>query len=459
MTAATQTERPQTAFLNDPRVRSIAVQALLLIAIFWIGWDIVDNTIRNLKASNIASGYGFLSTTAGFDISMALVPYSRSATYGQAILVGLINTILIAALGIVAATILGFFVGIMRLSRNFVISRLATVYIEFVRNVPLLLQIFIWYAAVLKPLPHPRQAGELGLPYPSWGLLVFLPAMAAGAYALVRGYKVFHDSVAARVALTIGFVVWTVLIWALLGWLDLTVLNFVPMGFFLTNRGITMPKPLFEPGAEWVLYALIVALIAAWAIHRWAAKRQEETGEQFPSGLVGLGLVIALPLLAYFVTGSPVNYDYPALTGFNFQGGMTLVPEFIALFLALSIYTAAFIGEIVRAGIMAVSHGQTEAAHALGLRPGPTTRLVIIPQALRVIIPPLTSQYLNLTKNSSLAIAIGFPELVATGGTVLNQTGQAVEVVAIWMVVYLTLSLLTSAFMNWYNARKRLVER
>ena len=459
MSAASEAERPRVAFFNDPHVRSLAVQGLLLIALFWVGWGIVDNTISNLTKSNIASGYGFLSTTSGFDISMALVPYSRSSSYGQAILVGLINTVLIAALGIIAATVMGFLVGIMRLSRNWVISRLATIYIEFVRNVPLLLQIFIWYSAVLKPLPNPREAGELGLPYPSWGLLIFLPAMAAGIYVLVRGYKVLHDWVWGRTLLTIAFVVWTVQVWALLGWLGLTVLDYVPMGFFLTNRGIIMPKPLFAEGSIFILFAFILALIAAWVIRRWAIKRQEATGQQFPHLLTGIGLIVGLPALAFLAAGSPVSYDYPALAGFNFKGGMALVPEFIALFLALSIYTGAFIAEIVRAGILAVSHGQTEAANALGLRAGPTTRLVIIPQALRVIIPPLTSQYLNLTKNSSLAVAIGFPELVATGGTVLNQTGQAVEVVAIWMAVYLSLSLLTSAFMNWYNARKRLVER
>ena len=459
MSAASGAERPQVSFFNDPRTRSIAVQALLVIALFWFGWYIVDNTIHNLNKSNIASGYGFLSTTAGFDISMSLVPYSRSATYGQAILVGLINTILIAILGVIAATILGFLVGIMKLSHNWVIAKLATIYVEFVRNTPLLLQIFIWYSAVLKPLPSPRQAGELGLPYPSWGLVLFLPLLAAGLYVLARGYKVLHDMVWARLALTLGFGVWTVLTWRLIDGLGLHPMNYVKMGFFLSNRGAIAPKPIFADGAIYIFYAFIVALILAWVIRRWAIKRQEATGEQFPHVLTGIGLIVVLPVLAFFLAGSPVSLDYPALEGFNFKGGMTLVPEFIALFLALTIYTAGFIAEIVRAGIVAVSHGQTEAAGALGLRPGLTTRLVIIPQALRVIIPPLTSEWLNLTKNSSLAVAIGFPDLVATGGTVLNQTGQAIEVIVIWMTVYLGLSLLTSAFMNWFNARKRLVER
>jgi len=459
MSAASETERPQVSFFNDPRVRSYAVQALLLLGVFWVGWDIVDNTIANLQKSNIASGYGFLSTTSGFDITMSLIPYSRTATYGQAILVGLINTVLIALLGVIAATVLGFIAGIMRLSHNVVISGLSTIYVEFVRNTPLLLQIFVWYAAVLKPLPAPRQAGEVGLPYPGWGLVLFLPLIVAGGYIVVRGYRRFHDLVGMRAALSVGFVVWVVFVLAALGWLHLSVFNYVPMGFFFTNRGVIMPKPIFANHAIWIAYALIIGIVIAWLVRRWAIRRQEETGEQFPHVLTGIGLIIGLPIVAFILAGAPVSFDYPKLAGFNFKGGMTLIPEFIAMYLALTIYTAGFIAEIVRAGILAVSHGQTEAAHALGLRSGPTTRLVIIPQALRVIIPPLTSEYLNLTKNSSLAVAIGFPDLVATGGTVLNQTGQAVEVIAIWMAVYLGLSLMTSAFMNWYNARKRLVER
>ena len=312
---------------------------------------------------------------------------------------------------------------------------------------------------MLKPLPSPRQTHEVGLPYPSWGFLLFVPLILAGGYALVRGYHRYHDSVGMRAMLSIGFVAWVGVVWALLGWLGLSVMNYVPMGFFFSNRGVIMPKPIFADDAIWMAYALIIGVVLAWAVRRWAVKRQEETGEQFPHLLTGIGLIIGLPLVAFILGGAPMSFDFPKLAGFNFKGGMTLVPEFIAMYLALTIYTAGFIAEIVRAGILSVSHGQTEAAHALGLRPSPTTRLVIIPQAMRVIIPPLTSEYLNLTKNSSLAVAIGFPDLVATGGTVLNQTGQAVEVIAIWMVVYLGLSLMTSAFMNWYNARKRLVER
>jgi len=272
-------------------------------------------------------------------------------------------------IGIIFATILGFIIGIMRLSHNWVISKLAAGYVEFFRNIPLLLQIFVWYNVVLKPLPGPRQSLEVA----------------------------------------------------------------------------------------------VAGLIGTWAVAKWAKKRQMETGQPFPVGWTALGLIIGLPLVTYFivslVAGNPVHFDYPELKGFNYRGGMRIIPEFVAMLLALSIYTAAFIGEIVRAGIQAVSHGQTEAALALGLTRGQMLRLVVIPQAMRVIIPPLTSQYLNLTKNSSLAVAIAYPDLVAVGGTILNQTGQAIEIIGLWMLIYLSLSLATSAFMNWYNAKMRLVER
>ena len=463
MSAATEIrsrqERQRVAFFNDPKVRSIIVQAVLVVAILWFAWFIIDNTIRNLDKLNIASGYDFLDVTAGFSLSFALIPYAETSSYGRAIMVGFLNTLLVASTGIVAATALGFLIGIMRLSRNWVISTLATIYIEFIRNVPLLLQIFVWYTAVLKPLPNPRNAPELGLPYPSWGMLLFLPLLAIGVYALVRGYRELQHSILGRLGLSIGFVVWLALMWLLLNGLGLSVINFVPMGMFLSNRGVLIPEPVFEPGAQVALFAVLIGLVGAWLIRRWAIKRQFETGEQFPHVLAGLGLIVFLPVLALVLAGWPVSVVMPELKGFNFVGGANLVPEFLALFLALSIYTAAFIAEIVRAGIQAVSHGQTEAAYALGLRRGLSLRLIVIPQALRIIIPPLANQYLNLTKNSSLAVAIGYPDLMAAGGTVLNQTGQSIEVVAIWMVVYLSLSLLTSAFMNWYNSRMRLVER
>lgn len=384
---------PKVAFFNDPKVRSWAVQIALVAVVGYFAWQIFTNTVENLRQANIASGYGFLNTTAGFDLSFTLIPYSESATYGRAVLVGILNTLLVAVCGVVLATILGFIVGIMRLSKNWLVRKVAEVYIEILRNVPLLIQLLIWYKVVLAALPHPRNA------------------------------------------LSVGGTI------------------------FLSNRGITIPKFLWGDTAWVIGVAFIAAIVGIWLLRRWAHARQEATGEQFPVFLTSLGLLLGLPLLAYFVAGQPLHFEFPEQGNFNLRGGVGLVPEFAALFLGLSLYTAAFIGEIVRAGILAVNKGQTEASHALGIRPGPTLRLVIIPQAMRVIIPPLASQYLNLTKNSSLAVAIGYPDLVAAGGTVMNQSGQAVEIISIWMAVYLTLSLLTSAFMNWFNAKMRLVER
>jgi len=378
---------------NDPRVRASVFQAALVLLALVLIYDIAVNTMRNLASRNITSGWDFLSRNAGFDVVFSLISYSSDSHYGRALLVGFLNTLLVSALGIVFATILGFLIGVMRLSRNWLASRAAAVYVEFVRNVPLLLQIFIWYQLVLKPLPDARNAIKF------WDI---------GA---------------------------------------------------LSNKGLTLPAPIFGPGAWMGLLGLAVAVVASIMVHRWARKRQAETGQRFASGFMALGLIILLPVIFFAFAGWPVTFDYPVMGSFSFQGGATLVPEFIALLMALSIYTAAFIAEAVRAGIQAVSRGQTEAAHALGLTQGQTMRLVIVPQALRVIIPPMTSQYLNLTKNSSLAVAIGYPDLVAMGGTTLNQTGQALEIVFLWMVVYLTLSLLTSAFMNWFNRRVRLVER
>lgn len=386
-------ERPRVSFWNDPKVRSYAVQTLLAL-LFLVGlFTIVQNTASNLVSRHISSGFSFLYKNAGFDIAMSLIQYSSNSTYLRAIVAGLLNTLLIAFLGIIFATIVGFIVGIMRLSRNWLIARIGTVYVEVIRNVPLLLQMYVWYQAVLKPLPGPRQA--------------------------------------------------------------VNVFNM----FFLSNRGLSMPAPVFGPGAWLGLAGLVLGIIGAIVVHRWAKRRQAVTGQHFPSVWAGIALIIGLPVLGLLLAGWPLTFDIPKLGGFNFRGGATIIPEFMALWLAISIYTGSFIAEVVRSGILAVSHGQTEAAGALGLRSGPTMRLVVIPQALRVIIPPLASQYLNLTKNSSLAVAIGYPDLVATGGTVMNQTGQAVEVVTIWMVVYLGLSLSTSAFMNWFNSRVRLVER
>lgn len=380
--------------LYEPRSRGIIFQMLLALAIAWLGYEVVTNTIENLKRQNTASGFDFLGRTAGFDISQSLIDYSNTMSYGRAFLVGLLNTILVAALGIVFATILGFLVGIGRLSANWLVAKLCTVFVEIVRNVPLLLQLFIWYFAVLKSLPAPRNSVDL------------------------------------------------------------------PLGAYLNVRGLYMPSPNWQPGAGMVVWALALAVVLAIVIHRWAKRRQLATGQQFPSILTGLGLVVGLPIAAFLAMGLPVSFDYPELKGFNFSGGMVVQPEFVALLAGLSIYTASFIAEVVRSGILGVSKGQKEAAAALGLRPALSMRLVVIPQAMRIIIPPLTNQYLNLTKNSSLAVAIGYPDLVSVfAGTVLNQTNQAVECILITMGVYLGLSLLTSLLMNWFNARMALVER
>jgi general L-amino acid transport system permease protein len=380
--------------LYEPRSRGIIFQVLLALAILWLGYEIVSNTIDNLKRQNTASGFDFLGRTAGFDISQSLIAYSNTMSYGRAFVVGLLNTILVAVLGIVFATILGFMVGIGRLSSNWLIAKLSTAFVEIVRNVPLLLQLFIWYFAVLKALPAPRNSLDL------------------------------------------------------------------PLGAYLNVRGLYMPAPEWQPGAGVAAWALLLAIVLAILVHRWAKRRQLATGQQFPSILAGLGLVVGLPVLAFVGMGLPVTFSHPELKGFNYTGGMVVQPEFVALLVGLSIYTASFIAEVVRSGILGVTKGQKEAAAALGLRPGLAMRLVVIPQAMRIIIPPLTNQYLNLTKNSSLAVAIGYPDLVSVfAGTVLNQTNQAVECILITMGVYLALSLLTSLLMNWFNARMALVER
>jgi len=385
---------PKPAVWNDPVWRALFFQALVLVGVVAFAAFLVNNTLHNLEKQGIASGFGFLDRTAGFSIGESLIEYSEEDSYGRTFLVGLLNTIWVSFWGICLATILGFIVGVARLSPNWLIAKISMVYIEVLRNIPLLLQIFFWYFAVLRPLPGPRQSIEL---------------------------------------------------------LD---------SFFLNNRGLSYPKPIYGDQFSLVVGALVIGIVATILVKRWARKRQDETGEQFPVFWTGMGLIIGLPMAVFAILGNPLSFEYPVLRGFNFQGGSVLTPEFTALLLALSAYTAAFIGEIVRAGIMSVSHGQTEAAYSVGLRPGTTLRLVIIPQALRVIIPPLTSQYLNLTKNSSLAAAIAYPDLVLVfAGTALMQTGQAVEIIAMTMAVYLTLSLLISTFMNWYNAKMALVER
>jgi general L-amino acid transport system permease protein len=393
MSVAEITRQP-TPLIRNPRVRGVVYQLVLCAVIVFLAWSAIRNAAENLARAKIASGFGFWNVTAGFDISQTLIDYSTTSTYGRAFWVGLLNTLLVAGLGIVFATILGFAVGIARLSRNWLLSRMAGAYVEIIRNLPLLLQLLFWYNAVLKALPELRDS-------------IVLPG---------RG--------------------------------------------FLNNRGLFLPQPIFVPDSGLTLVALLAGIVAAIAFRIWAKRRQQRTGRQAPVLSVTLVLVIALPLAVFAATGFPIEFNYPDMGRFNIRGGIELLPEFMALLFGLVIYTAAFIAEVVRAGILSVAKGQTEAAYSLGLRAGPTLRLVVVPQAMRVIIPPLTSQYLNLTKNSSLAVAIGYPDLVQIfAGTVLNQTGQAVEVVVITMAVYLTISLVTSLLMNIYNRRVALVER
>ncbi|WPC04181.1 amino acid ABC transporter permease [Pseudomonas benzenivorans] len=388
------TSHPKGSVWTDPKVRAWIFQILAVIAVMAIGWYLFDNTQTNLEKRGITSGFSFLNNSAGFGIAQHLIDYSESDTYGRVFVIGLLNTLLVSVIGIVLATILGFILGVARLSHNWLISRLATVYIETFRNIPPLLQIFFWYFAVMLSLPGPRQSLEVG------------------------------------------------------------------QSFFLNSRGLYMPAPSASDAFGTFIGAVLIAVVAIVLIGRWAKARREATGKVFHVSIAAVALIVGLPGLAVAVAGNPLQWSMPELAGFNFRGGWVMIPELIALTLALTIYTAAFIAENVRSGIMAVSHGQTEAARSLGLRGSYTLRLVIIPQALRVIIPPLTSQYLNLAKNSSLAAGIGYPDMVSLfAGTVLNQTGQAIEVIAITMSVYLAISISISILMNWYNKRIALIER
>jgi general L-amino acid transport system permease protein len=365
-----------------------ALQLLFVAALLWVGYEIIANARANLAAQRVASGFGFLSQTAGFGVSQTLVPYSESDTYTRVFFVGLANTLLVAVVGIFFATILGFIVGLGRLSPNWLVSRLAGGYVELIRNLPLLFQILFWYLAVLGTLPNPRQS-----------------------------VSVFGT-------------------------------------FFLSNRGLVIPRAIPHEGFMPFLLALVLAIVAALVLRAVARRLLFDTGRVLVIWPYVLGGLIALPLIAIALFGDPVTFELPELRGFNFAGGSRLVPEFVALTLALSTYTAAFIAEIVRAGIQSVHRGQMEAGASLGLSRGKALRLIVVPQALRVILPPLTNQYLNLTKNSSLAVAIGYPDLFSVfAGTTLSQTGQAIEIIAITMGVYLLISLVTSALMSFYSWR------
>ena len=381
-------------FWRNPRVHALFYQVVLLIGVFVFFGYIFHNTVVNLENQGITTGFGFLDQEAGFGIIQSLIAYTPASTYARTFAVGLLNTVLVSVVGIFLATIVGLIVGLARLSKNWLISRLAAVYIETFRNIPLLLQILFWYFAVLQALPSPRQSFSLG-----------------------------------EVA-------------------------------FLNIRGIYLPEPVFESGFGVVFAAIALAVVIVAALAKWAHRRRMQTGQSFHTVWTSLAVLIALPGLAFAVMGAPLGWSLPSLQVFNFTGGITVIPELAALVIALTIYTASSIAEIVRSGILSVSHGQTEAASSLGLSTGKITRLVVLPQAMRVVIPPLTSQYLNLMKNSSLATAIGYPDLVNVfAGTTLNQTGQAVVIIAMTMSVYLTISLLISFFMNWYNRRSAFVEQ
>ena len=380
-------------FWLDPKKRAIMYQIAVFCMVGLLAYYLVSNTLVNLERQSIATGFGFFHKESSFEIGESLIPYSAASSYGRALIVGALNTLKVSFIGIVITVILGTIVGVARLSSNWLVSKLAAIYIEVMQDIPVLLQLFFWYAIFYETLPSPRQA---------------------------------------------------------LSPLD---------GLFLCNRGVAFTIPETHPAHKYMLLALFAGCVVAYLLRRWAKKRQEKTGEIFPLFSVSIGIIVGLPLVTWLAFGAPTKMDVPKLVGFNFKGGMTLSPEFIALLLGLVLYTAAFVAEVVRAGIQSVSRGQREAAMSIGLRPPLVLNLVILPQALRVIVPPLTSQMLNLTKNSSLAVAIGYPDFVSVANTTINQTGQSVEGVALIMAVYLVFSLSTSAFMNWYNKKVALVER
>jgi len=385
--------RLSRAFWRDERVIQVAAQILFLALVIWVGSAALRNMLTSLQQQGLVLGFDFLNSGAGFDISDAPIPYSSTDTFARALQVGLLNTILVSVLGIVLSTLLGIVVGVARLSSNWLVNRMAWVFVEVMRNVPLLVLLVFIYTAFFLKLPRARQAVSLG-------------------------------------------------------------------PIYLSNRGVAIPWG--EPTDTWSLYvsvligALIAGAVVGLAMRWW----QNRSGRPRPQVVPSLLTMALIALIGWFALPQPpLALSLPEIAGFNFRGGQVLSPEFMALLIGLVIYTAAFIGEVVRAGIQAVPKGQVEAARALGLNPARTLRLVVFPQALRVIIPPVTNQYLNLTKNSTLAVAIGYPDLFAISGTIINQTGRAVEMIAVVMAVYLTLSLITSLVMNWYNRRVRLVER
>ena len=382
------------SILNNKHFRDIVSQLLVVIGLVLFLWYITNNLIHNIEIRGITTGFDFLNQPAGFGISESPIPYSESSTYLRAFLVGLANTLIVSFTGIVFATILGLIIGIARLSKNYLISKLALAYIEFFRNIPILLQILFWYNVVLAALPRPRQSIELAT------------------------------------------------------------------GFFLNNRGFYIPKPILENGAWVIGVAIILAIIIIYALNKWANKKLEEEGKEYFILPWGIVIFFVLPILAYYIMGKPISFENPILRGFNFRGGLNYTPEFLALTFALSIYTATYIAEAIRSGIEAVAKGQKEAAASLGLSPYQSLKFVVLPQAIRIAIPPIINQYLNLTKNSSLATAVGYPELVSVfAGTALNQTGQAIEIILITMLVYLSISLFISLILNIINKKLEIKER
>lgn len=382
------------AFLRDRKVRGYIFQLTSVVVVVAFMWYIGTNTAHNIEQRGIRTGFGFFSGTAGFGIDDSPIPYNPSDTYARVFFVGLLNTLIVTFVSIILATILGLILGILRLSKNWLIRKLSSAYIEMFRNIPVLLQILFWYNVVLRSLPGPRQSIDL------FGKI------------------------------------------------------------FINNRGLYAPLPSLDTTTIAIIGAIFIVLIFTFFLNKWANKRQELTGEEFPVLPIGIGLLIIAPIIAYFIGGANFHFSYAQLRGFSFQGGKHFYPEFVALTLALTIYTATFIAEAVRSGIEAVDKGQKEAAASIGLSQYQALKLVVLPQAIRIAIPPTINQYLNILKNSSLATAIGYPELVTVfAGTTLNQVGQAIEIIAITMLVYLVVSLIVSALLNWVNFKMKIKER
>lgn len=380
-------------YLNDENVRAVLYQVIAIGLIILAGWYLVSNTLYNLEQQNISTGYGFLDLEASFEISETMIEYSAQSDYATALIVGLLNTVKVSVLGIVLCTIIGTVFGVARLSSNWIVRKLATVYVETFRNIPVLLQLFFWYALIPSAFPHPRDALE---PLP---------------------------------------------------------------GVLFTSRGMYMPVPVADNAYTLMGIAAIIACVVIFFVKRWAKKRQDSTGQPFPMFFAGVGIFVGLVFLAYLAGGAPTEMSMPELKGFNIRGGYNISPEFLAVLIGLTVYTSTYVAEVVRSGIQAVPSGQWEAADSLGIKRSVALRKVILPQSMRVAIPPLTNQFLNLTKNSSLAVAVGYPDLVSVSNTTMNQTGQAIEAISIFMSIYLGLSLLTSLFMNWFNKKMALVER